>query len=90
MFFFSLFFFLFHFRFHSFSIFLCLLSNFPSPLSLFSLLFSLIRGQDDYDAIKKLGRGKYSEVFEGLFSLVLTNKPLCALSYGVALFQVSM
>lgn len=33
----------------------------------------LHRDQDDYEVVRKIGRGKYSEVFEGLNSL--TNKP---------------
>ena len=28
--------------------------------------FGLIRQQDDYQVVRKLGRGKYSEVFEGI------------------------
>jgi serine/threonine protein kinase len=27
---------------------------------------SLRRGQDDYEVVRKIGRGKYSEVFEGM------------------------
>lgn len=41
----------------------------PPPL----LLSLLISGQDDYEVVRKIGRGKYSEVFEGIN--VKTNKP---------------
>jgi serine/threonine protein kinase len=49
----------------------CLLigGTFPFP-SLYSLLF---RDQDDYEVIKKIGRGKYSEVFEGMNTLANTK-----------------
>lgn len=30
------------------------------------LIFSLHRNQDDYQLVRKLGRGKYSEVFEAI------------------------
>lgn len=35
-----------------------------NPLEL--LTFSLHRNQDDYQLVRKLGRGKYSEVFEAI------------------------
>jgi len=31
------------------------------------------RGQDDYEVVRKIGRGKYSEVFEGV--ITSTNTP---------------
>lgn len=31
-----------------------------------SPLFMLHRNQDDYEVVRKVGRGKYSEVFEGI------------------------
>lgn len=31
-----------------------------------TLTFSLHRNQDDYQLVRKLGRGKYSEVFEAI------------------------
>lgn len=30
------------------------------------VLFGLFRDQDDYEVVRKVGRGKYSEVFEGM------------------------
>jgi len=41
------------------------------------LFFS--RNQDDYEVIRKIGRGKYSEVFEGIN--VRTNK-MCVIKVG--------
>ena len=32
----------------------------------FSFLFFGCREQDDYEVVRKVGRGKYSEVFEGV------------------------
>lgn len=32
----------------------------------FELLIVFIRSQDNYEIIKKIGRGKYSEVYEGI------------------------
>jgi serine/threonine protein kinase len=34
-------------------------------LLLYLLLFQ-VRDQDDYEVVRKVGRGKYSEVFEGI------------------------
>lgn len=42
---------------------LCLFSYAHSNYSSFLLLFS---NQDDYEVVRKVGRGKYSEVFEGI------------------------
>ena len=30
------------------------------------IVFNLCRSQDNYEIIKKIGRGKYSEVYEGI------------------------
>ena len=49
-----------------FSLFLfcCYISDLSEPLrSLIRVLFS---DQDDYEVVRKVGRGKYSEVFEGI------------------------
>lgn len=40
---------------------LCLFSNVDSNYSLF-----LYSDQDNYEVVRKVGRGKYSEVFEGI------------------------
>lgn len=37
-------------------------------------LFGLIRDQDEYEVVRKVGRGKYSEVFEGVH---LTDNEKC-------------
>lgn len=39
--------------------------GFVKSLKLSSLYF-LVREQDDYEVVRKVGRGKYSEVFEGI------------------------
>ena len=38
----------------------------PCQLTLFD---SIYRAQDNYEIIKKIGRGKYSEVYEGINTL---------------------
>lgn len=42
---------------------------FPNPLNFWvsdKYHISLISEQDDYEVVRKVGRGKYSEVFEGI------------------------
>ena len=33
------------------------------------IMLTVIRAQDNYEIIKKIGRGKYSEVYEGINTL---------------------
>jgi casein kinase II subunit alpha len=40
-----------------------------SQLDLFSVQKKKNRDQDDYEVVRKVGRGKYSEVFEGVNSV---------------------
>ena len=39
---------------------------FVKRLKLSSFVFGFFREQDDYEVVRKVGRGKYSEVFEGI------------------------
>lgn len=43
-------------------------------LTLFVFFFFISRDQDDYEVVRKVGRGKYSEVFEGIN---VTNNERC-------------
>jgi serine/threonine protein kinase len=38
----------------------------PGGLNSMFLLLTKFRNQDDYEIVKKMGRGKYSEVYEGI------------------------
>lgn len=40
----------------------------------FCLYYFLLSDQDDYEVVRKVGRGKYSEVFEGIN---ITNNEKC-------------
>lgn len=45
-----------------------------------------VGGQDDYEVVRKLGRGKYSEVFEGMYSTVYMRATLrCSTADNVCL-----
>ena len=44
----------------------------PRKFNVFKFYRKIKRNQDDYEVIRKIGRGKYSEVFEGIS--VLTKK----------------
>jgi hypothetical protein len=44
--------------------FCCYISDLSEPLR--SLICVLFSDQDDYEVVRKVGRGKYSEVFEGI------------------------
>ena len=62
----------------------------------------VIREQDDYEVVRKVGRGKYSEVFEGvhctdnekcvikILKPVKKKKVILALAFGITAFIVLM
>lgn len=52
------------------------ISKVQFPNSYFLFVFHMLSAQDDYEVLRKVGRGKYSEVFEGVN---VTNNEKCVI-----------